>query len=199
MNILFGLSSQLISDALCNLLNKEEGYNILVANDGSTHDNIMPDVILVDSNNINQELFSQHPDSKVILIDTGIKQEDIIAIMLSYKIYGIFSANTNIRLFKKALEVVCAGQIWMDNNILLTFLHNNGLISKTGKVYGITEKERVVIEHVCQGHTNKEIASELFLSEQTVKAHLNRIFRKVNVSSRSQLVALAMSNQMSQR
>jgi DNA-binding NarL/FixJ family response regulator len=123
-----------------------------------------------------------------------MKQEDIIAIMLSYKIYGIFSASTNILLFKKALKVVCAGQIWMDNDIIRTFLHNNGLISKTGKVNGITVKEKEVIEFVCQGHTNKEIASELFVSEQTVKAHLNRIFRKLNVSNRSQLVALTIKN-----
>jgi DNA-binding NarL/FixJ family response regulator len=198
MDILFGLSSQLISDALCNLLNKEEGYNILEANDKSTHCNIRPDVVLVDSNNINQELFSQYPESKVILIDTGMKQEDIIAIMLSYKIHGVFSANTNIRLLKKALEVICDGQVWIDNSILKIFLHNARFISKKGGVDGVTEREKEIIGHVCRGYTNKEIASKLSLSEQTVKAHLNRIFRKFNVSSRSQLVAIAMGNQINQ-
>jgi len=45
---------------------------------------------------------------------------------------------------------------------------------------------------VSKGLTNKEIASISCISEQTVKTHVSRIFRKLNVSRRSQLVPLAM-------
>jgi DNA-binding NarL/FixJ family response regulator len=199
MNISINLSNRLISEALHDFLKKfGDGYQISVADESNPGNNIRPDVVLVDSNNINRKLFSQYPESKVILIDTGMKQEDIIAIMLSYKIHGVFSANTNIRLLKKALEVICDGQVWIDNSILKIFLHNARFISKKGGVDGVTEREKEIIGHVCRGYTNKEIASKLSLSEQTVKAHLNRIFRKFNVSSRSQLVAIAMGNQMNQ-
>jgi DNA-binding NarL/FixJ family response regulator len=200
MNISINLSNCLISEALHDFLKKNgDGYQIFVADENNTGNSFRPDVILVDFNNINRKLFSQYPESKVVLIDTGIKQEDIIAIMLSYKIDGVFSANTNIRLFKKALEVIHDGQVWIDNSILKLFLNNARVISKKGGVDGVTEREKEIIEQVCRGYTNKEIALKLSLNEQTIKAHLNRIFRKFNISSRSQLVALAMSNQMSQR
>lgn len=198
MNIIISLSNNLICEALYDLLKKEENEDkIIVADDKNNADNFRPDVILVDLNNINQKLFSRYPEAKIILIDTGIKQEDIIATLVSYKIHGVLSPRTDLHLFKKALKAVSKGEIWIDNSTVKAFLHNTGLLSRTGKINGITEREKEIIEHVCQGCRNKEIASRLFVSEQTVKAHLNRVFRKYNVSSRSQLVAIAMNNQIS--
>jgi DNA-binding NarL/FixJ family response regulator len=195
MNILINLSNDLICKALYDLLKKEENENkIIVAGDKNNADNFRPDVILVDLNNINQKLFSRYPEAKIILIDTGIKQEDIMATLVSYKIYGVLSPHTDLYLCKKALKAVSKGEIWIDNSTLKAFLHNTGLLSRTGKINGITEREKEIIEQVCQGCRNKEIASRLFVSEQTVKAHLNRVFRKLNVSNRSQLTALAVNN-----
>lgn len=200
MNILINLSNNLISEALYDLLKRaEDGYQILVVSDRNTFDklsadNFRPDIILIDFNNINQKLFSLYPESRVLLIDTGLKQEDIIATLLSYKIHGVLSTYSDIRLFKKALKVIYEGQIWIDNTNLKALLHSAGLISKTGKIEHISEREKEIIEYVSQGYRNREIASRLFVSEQTVKAHLNRIFRKFNVSNRSQLVALAVNN-----
>jgi len=194
MNILISLSNNLICEALCDLLKKEENENkIIVANDKNNADNFSPDVILVDLNNINQKLFSRYPAAKIILIDTGIKQEDIIATLVSYKIHGVLSPGTDLHLFRKALKAVSKGEIWIDNDTIKTFLHNTG---RTGKINSITEREKEIIGYVAQGYRNKEIASRLFVSEQTVKAHLNRIFRKLNVSNRSQLVALAVNNRV---
>jgi DNA-binding CsgD family transcriptional regulator len=56
--------------------------------------------------------------------------------------------------------------------------------------------EKEIASLICQGYRNKEIAQRLNISEQTVKAHLNRIFRKFNVSNRSQLITLAMNNRI---
>ena len=197
MNIIISLSNNLISEALYDLLKKEgNGDKILAADDKNNADNFRPDVILVDLNNINQKLFSRYPEAKIILIDTGIKQEDIIATLVSYKIHGVLSPRTDLHLFKKALKAVSKGEIWIDNDTIKAFLHNTGLISKTGKINGTTDREQEIIGYVAQGRRNKEIASRLFVSEQTVKAHLNRVFRKLNVSSRSQLVALAVNNRV---
>ncbi|MEW6675943.1 MAG: response regulator transcription factor [Nitrospirota bacterium] len=202
MNILINLSSHLISEALSDLLKKEQdGYQIFVVSNRNTFDklsadNFSPDVILVDFNNINPKLFSRYPESKVILIDTGLKQEDIIATLLSYKLSGVLSAHTDLHLFKKALKIVSEGEIWIDNSIIKAFLHSAGLISKTGKINGITGREKEIIEYISQGYRNKEIAQRLNISEQTVKAHLNRIFRKFNVSNRSKLITLAMNNRI---
>ncbi|MNC81901.1 Transcriptional regulatory protein DegU [compost metagenome] len=47
-----------------------------------------------------------------------------------------------------------------------------------------------MLELIILGKTNKEIASALFISEHTVKNHLSRIFNKMNVTDRSQIIAL---------
>jgi DNA-binding CsgD family transcriptional regulator len=54
--------------------------------------------------------------------------------------------------------------------------------------HGITKRERQVVEKICLGKTNKQIAEELFISLQTVKDHTHRIYSKLGVKSRMQLV-----------
>ncbi|WP_275262532.1 response regulator transcription factor [Paenibacillus tepidiphilus] len=56
--------------------------------------------------------------------------------------------------------------------------------------WGISPREEEVLELIVQGKTNKEIAGALFISEHTVKNHLSRIFTKMNVTDRSQIIAL---------
>jgi DNA-binding CsgD family transcriptional regulator len=56
--------------------------------------------------------------------------------------------------------------------------------------YGITPREREVIELICAGSTNQEIADRLFISVATVKDHNHNIFRKTNVRNRVELVNL---------
>ena len=55
----------------------------------------------------------------------------------------------------------------------------------------LTRREREVAQLACEGHSNKEIAQNACLSLQTVKKHLHSVFRKLEVPSRTRLVALA--------
>lgn len=54
--------------------------------------------------------------------------------------------------------------------------------------YGITKRERQIVEEICSGKTNKQIADDLFISLQTVKDHTHRIYSKIGIRSRLQLV-----------
>jgi DNA-binding CsgD family transcriptional regulator len=54
--------------------------------------------------------------------------------------------------------------------------------------YGVTRRERQIVEKICLGKTNKQIADELFISLQTVKDHTHRIYSKIGINSRMQLV-----------
>ncbi len=56
--------------------------------------------------------------------------------------------------------------------------------------WGVSPREEEVLELIVHGKTNKEIANTLFISEHTVKNHLSRIFNKMNVTDRSQIIAL---------
>jgi DNA-binding CsgD family transcriptional regulator len=70
-------------------------------------------------------------------------------------------------------------------------LHNKGIVCLNPAVSAGREQE--VIDCVCQGLRNNEIARGLILSPHTVKAHLTRIFRKLNITSRSKLMTRTMS------
>jgi len=55
----------------------------------------------------------------------------------------------------------------------------------------LSDRERQVLQLIANGKSNKEIAQELFLAVGTVKKHLNNIFAKLGVKSRTQAIARA--------
>ena len=58
----------------------------------------------------------------------------------------------------------------------------------------LTPRETEILDHIASGYINKQVASKLGISEQTVKNHLSSILRKLEVNDRTQAVVLAMHN-----
>lgn len=73
-----------------------------------------------------------------------------------------------------------------------TGLDLNVTIGQIKQKYSLTKKEKDVLLLVTKGESNKSIADKLVLSEITVKSHLNSIFKKLNVTNRTQAVLLAI-------
>jgi DNA-binding NarL/FixJ family response regulator len=61
----------------------------------------------------------------------------------------------------------------------------------------LTPREKEILSILTTGCTNKEIAKALFISEKTVKSHLNSIFRKLNVTRRLQAILQAINRGLS--
>jgi DNA-binding NarL/FixJ family response regulator len=61
---------------------------------------------------------------------------------------------------------------------------------------GLSEKEIAVLVELCHGHTNKEIAHQLWLSEQTVKFHLRNIYRKLGIKRRTEALQYAYEHDL---
>ena len=61
---------------------------------------------------------------------------------------------------------------------------------------GLSEKEVVILVELCHGHTNKEIAARLWLSEQTVKFHLRNVYRKLGIKSRTEALRYAYDHDL---
>ena len=68
----------------------------------------------------------------------------------------------------------------------------NVTINQADNFNSLTKREKDVLLLVTQGESNKSIADKLVLSELTVKSHLNSIFKKLNVTNRTQAVLVAM-------
>ena len=58
----------------------------------------------------------------------------------------------------------------------------------------LTKRETQILTHVAEGNTNKEIASILSISEQTIKNHVSAILRKLNANDRAHAVTLALQS-----
>lgn len=114
--------------------------------------------------------------------------------------HGIFSiADSDLRLLCKCILRVAAGQIWASTE------HLNYLIDLVSEVpslrvvdYGgkniLTPREEQVVALVAEGLANRQIARELNLSEHTIKKYLFRIFEKLGISTRVELVLYAVNH-----
>ena len=68
--------------------------------------------------------------------------------------------------------------------------------SAVPRAAGLSEKEVVILVELCHGHTNKEIAARLWLSEQTVKFHLRNVYRKLGIKSRTEALRYAYDHDL---
>ena len=200
MKILITLSNYIFCEAIKNLLTIQNSANggtpfVIECGRNLKSEKFIPDIILVDFFSLDQTLLSRYPDAKVLLMNTGLDQKVIASLMYSFKIDGLLAGKTDINLLVKALKAVSNGEIWLDNKHVKALLHKDALVPKGYEMYVAAPREQEVIECVSMGLSNKEIASKLFVSEHTVKAHLNRIFKRFDVSSRSKLAALVLEGE----
>ncbi|MFZ3123118.1 MAG: response regulator transcription factor [Thermodesulfovibrionales bacterium] len=108
--------------------------------------------------------------------------------MISRGVVGILPPSTDSALLKKALKAVSQGELWIERKTLKDMLTSKNL---SEKMVDLTRKEEEITSLICQGFRNKEIAQKLNISEQTIKSHCNRIYKKIGVSDRLQLALYA--------
>jgi DNA-binding NarL/FixJ family response regulator len=151
--------------------------------------------VLVDACTIAFGHLNRWPDAKLVLIDTGLPEEEIISLLFAHRLHGIIATDTTPELFLKALDAIRAGQVWIDNRKIKALIHSSEAARRPRVQESLSRREREIVLFISQGLRNRQIAERLCVSEQTVKAHLSRIFKKCGVASRAQLVPLALKYQ----
>lgn len=114
---------------------------------------------------------------------------------------GIVLKNAVVDELTASIEAVMSGQYWLGgrpvSNLVdvLRDLKERDPAPPT-KTFGLTARELDVVHHVVQGGTNRDIASALGISEETVKRHLTNTFDKTGVSTRLELALFAMHHRL---
>jgi DNA-binding NarL/FixJ family response regulator len=150
-----------------------------------------PDLIICDVNTFHN-LFLENSlkqDVRFLLLETGhlpdIENEFLLN-LVSKGLVGILAPMTDYSQFKKAVKGVVSGELWFERkklqNIVLSMNSNSAK-----KETLLTRSETKIVEMICQGYSNKEIMKKQNGTEQSVKSHLNRIYKKTGVSDRLQL------------
>jgi two-component system nitrate/nitrite response regulator NarL len=100
-----------------------------------------------------------------------------------------------------ALEAVTTGQYWIESQSVsnvVQVVHQlaaaNSQPSQTQNRFGLTARETEIISFITQGCMNRDIASSLSITEETVKRHLTNIFNKVGMSNRLELALFAIEH-----
>jgi DNA-binding NarL/FixJ family response regulator len=137
----------------------------------------------------------------VVLLDSSKPQEVLECFRAGAR--GIFSKQERLESLCKCIRAVHEGQIWarsVDLDQALEAFANAPLVRATNHkgIELLSVRERQVIQHVAGGLSNREIARALDLSPHTVKNYLFRIFDKLGVSSRTELLYLTMNHSQPQ-
>lgn len=158
MNILISLKSKVIGEALYELIKKDNSGDFVFIDDmgGEVH-YYKPDIIIADQCSLNEQLTKRWPESKIILLDTGLQQEKVVTLILMHRLHGVLSTDENALMLKKALKLINEDQIWINNSNLKALLFKAGTDSRNGKLDNISKREKEVLEHITKGKKNKEI------------------------------------------
>jgi DNA-binding NarL/FixJ family response regulator len=166
---------------------------------------LKPDIVLLNSTmpemdgiEVFPEIREKNQNTKTLML-TANKDEATIFKALKGGAKGYLSKNVSISNLIKAIQAVHKGELWVERKLIAKFLEGEaiadsrreGQAGKLKKV--ITAREKEVLRLLTTGRTNKEIAKALFISEKTVKSHLNSIFKKLNVTRRLQAILYAIN------
>ncbi|MFZ0477727.1 MAG: response regulator transcription factor [Terriglobales bacterium] len=205
------IHTQLLADAM----NKDQGLQV-VATASNSADLLaavlrVPIDVVVLSHNLDnkpghgtevlREMRTLRPQIKgVILLESS--QPDVILDCFTAGARGIFSKQERLETLCKCIRAVHEGQIWarsVELDHVLQALANSPRVRATNHkgIELLSAREREVIQYLAGGMTNRDIAKALHLSPHTIKNYLFRIFDKLGVSSRTELLYLTMNNPQS--
>ena len=140
-----------------------------------------------------------HPEvAKILLIEAS--ERDLVVNAFRSGARGLFCfPDYPFRLLCKCIQSVQRGDVWANNQQLHYLLESIAevpslpVVDSNGRTL-LTPREEQVVALVADGLSNRDVALELRLSEHTVKKYLFRIFDKLGVSSRVELVLYAMNH-----
>jgi len=142
------------------------------------------------------ELHTSFPKISVIVLLTSAS-DDLIIDAFRAGAKGVFCRAEPLQALCKCINAVHQGQIWANSKQLRLVLDAFAgaaplhLANSQGRVL-LTKREIDVVKLVAEGHTNRDVAQKLGLTEHTVSNYLFRIYEKLGISSRVELVLYSL-------
>lgn len=206
IRVLIADDQTLVREGLATLLAVVDGVEVIgSAVDGEEAVRLVavnhPDVVLMDLRmprcdgvDATRQITREHPATKVIVLTTYADDESVFA-ALQAGARGYLTKDAGAQEIAHAITTVHAGEALLDPTVqrrLLESLRDGPRrMPPTTLPDGLTQREAEVLALVAEGLNNREIATRLFVSEATVKTHINNIFSKAALRDRAQAVRYA--------
>lgn len=162
---------------------------------------LSPDVLLLDINmpemngiDVLKQLKETESDVKVLILTVHNELEYLLK-AIDIGVDGYILKDSESSELKKAIDIICKGENYIQPSLIPAL--NNQLANRDidrDKIDLLTSREYEVLIQVANGMSNKEIATNLNISERTVKNHISNIFKKIDVSDRTQAAVFAIKN-----
>ena len=134
-------------------------------------------------------------NSKMLIVALSDKIEDAVSIALNENLNGIFLYDFKVEeLYRGLSEIITKGSYIQESIRKKMYNYDQSIRNEKYKINSLTKRELEILVHVANGMFNKEIATSLNISERTVKNHLSNIFKKIEVSDRTQAAVFAIKN-----
>lgn len=163
-----------------------------------------PDVVVVDyrlptmtGSEFIQQAKASLPDLHVLAV-SAYQDDDCVLEMVRAGAIGYVLKDSEPAELVRAIRAAGRGESYLDPYIARTVLQHfrqleGATTRRTSDLYdGLTERELEVLQLVCQGASNKQVAQDLTISERTVENHLRNIYQKLHISDRTQAVFYAI-------
>ena len=196
-----------------NMLMNEPGFDVVgEADDGDDAITqtleLEPDILLLDvamprlpGLEAMRAIMAKSPRVKIVLLTSTISTQQVIE-ALQIGARGIVLKDSVAGDLGQALRAVLGGDYWIGGervaNLLraLQDLQAKAEAVPERKTYGLTPRELEVVTCIVEGCSNRDIAKQFAISEETVKRHLSNVFDKTGVSTRLELALFAIAHKL---
>jgi DNA-binding NarL/FixJ family response regulator len=209
IRVLLADDQRVVREGLGSLLGMLEGVEVVgAAADGeevvTRAAELRPDVVLmdlrmprVDGVEATRRLRERDPDVKILMLTTYADDRSVID-ALRAGARGYLTKDAGAEEIHRALRQVVEGQAAIDPAVqhhLVEAISSGPADQPVQRLPdGLTPREAEVLALIADGLSNAEIAGRLFVSETTVKSHVNHLFAKTGVRDRAQAVTYAYRN-----
>jgi len=139
----------------------------------------------VDGLEATRQLSEKLPDSKV-LIFTAYSERSLLGRGFESGAKGYVLKEAPHETLLRAIEKVASGEGYVDPALMPAFLTGRD------KDDMLTGREREILQLLADGMSNADVATQLFISQETVKSHVRHILAKLEADTRTQAVAIAL-------
>ena len=196
-----------------NMLESEPGFEVVgEAEDGDVAITetleLEPDILLLDVQmprlpglEALRAIMSKSPRVKIIMLTSTISTQQIIE-ALQIGARGIVLKDSVAGDLSKSMRAVLSGDYWIGGERVVNLvaalneLMKQAAAAPEKKTYGLTPRELEVVTCIVEGCSNKDVAKQFAISEETVKRHLSNIFDKTGVSTRLELALFAIAHKL---
>jgi len=133
-----------------------------------------------------RRILERAPRVRVIALTASLDEARMMGVLRAGAM-GYVRKDADPEVLLAAVRAVSRGKTYIDPSVARLVLDAAAVA-----VDDLTPRELEVLRRLALGRTNKEIASELFISEETVKSHIAKIFAKLDVENRSQAIVQAL-------